>query len=312
MAMNYIKLFRVKNLLMIALMQYIIRYGFLKLQNVGLALNDWMFALLVLATVLIAAAGYVINDVYDIETDEINKPGKNQIGKTISEEMGFNIFIGLNIVALIIGFYLSNKVMKTSFLGIFIISSMLLYLYATSWKKIAIVGNLIIALLTAFSVLIIGMFDIIPAIYSENEALMKTLLSILFDYALFAFLVNFLREIVKDIEDINGDYNQGMNTLPILIGTQRTAKISAVFGLAIVCVLFWYINKNLMDNGLLIATIYGLIALVAPLVFFSIKIWSAKTQKEFHLMSSLLKLVIFLGILFILIINYNIFYNAKG
>lgn len=312
MTMNYIKLFRVKNLLMIALMQYIIRYGFLKLQNVGLALNDWMFALLVLATVLIAAAGYVINDVYDIETDEINKPGKNQIGKTISEEMGFNIFIGLNIVALIIGFYLSNKVMKTSFLGIFIISSMLLYLYATSWKKIAIVGNLIIALLTAFSVLIIGMFDIIPAIYPENEVLMKTLLSILFDYALFAFLVNFLREIVKDIEDINGDYNQGMNTLPILIGTQRTAKISAVFGLAIVCVLFWYINKNLMDNGLLIATIYGLIALVAPLVFFSIKIWSAKTQKEFHLMSSLLKLVIFLGILFILIINYNIFYNAKG
>jgi len=312
MTMNYIKLFRVKNLLMIALMQYIIRYGFLKLQNVGLALNDWMFALLVLATVLIAAAGYVINDVYDIETDEINKPGKNQIGKTISEEMGFNIFIGLNIVALIIGFYLSNKVMKTSFLGIFIIASMLLYLYATSWKKIAIVGNLIIALLTAFSVLIIGMFDIIPAIYSENEALMKTLLSILFDYALFAFLVNFLREIVKDIEDINGDYNQGMNTLPILIGSQRTAKISAVFGLAIVCVLFWYINKNLMDNGLLIATIYGLIALVAPLVFFSIKIWSAKTQKEFHLMSSLLKLVIFLGILFILIINYNIFYNAKG
>ncbi len=312
MTMNYIKLFRVKNLLMIALMQYIIRYGFLKLQNVGLALNDWMFALLVLATVLIAAAGYVINDVYDIETDEINKPGKNQIGKTISEEMGFNIFIGLNIVALIIGFYLSNKIMKTSFLGIFIISSMLLYLYATSWKKIAIVGNLIIALLTAFSVLIIGMFDIIPAIYSENEALMKTLLSILFDYALFAFLVNFLREIVKDIEDINGDYNQGMNTLPILIGTQRTAKISSVFGLAIVCVLFWYINKNLMDNGLLIATIYGLIALVAPLVFFSIKIWSAKIQKEFHLMSSLLKLVIFLGILFILIINYNIFYNAKG
>ncbi|GGC95537.1 prenyltransferase [Flavobacterium lutivivi] len=312
MTMNYIKLFRVKNLLMIALMQYIIRYGFLKLQNVGLALNDWMFALLVLATVLIAAAGYVINDVYDIETDEINKPGKNQIGKTISEEMGFNIFIGLNIVALIIGFYLSNKIMKTSFLGIFIISSMLLYLYATSWKKIAIVGNLIIALLTAFSVLIIGMFDIIPAIYSENEALMKTLLSILFDYALFAFLVNFLREIVKDIEDINGDYNQGMNTLPILIGTQRTAKISAIFGLAIVCVLFWYINKNLMDNGLLIATIYGLIALVAPLVFFSIKIWSAKTQKEFHLMSSLLKLVIFLGILFILIINYNIFHNAKG
>lgn len=312
MIMNYLKLFRVQNLLMIAAMQYIIRYGFLKLQNVGLALNDWMFALLVLATVLIAAAGYVINDVHDVETDHINKPGKNQIGKIISEEMGFNIFIGLNIVALIIGFYLSNKVMKTSFLGVFIISSMLLYLYATSWKKIAVVGNLIIALLTAFSVLIIGMFDIIPAIYSENEILMKTLLSILFDYAMFAFLVNFLREIVKDIEDINGDYNQGMNTLPILIGTERTAKISAIVGLIIVCILFWYINKNLMDNGLYFATVYGLIALIAPLVFFSIKIWNAKSQKEFHLMSKILKLVIFLGILFILVINYNIFYNAKG
>lgn len=312
MIMNYLKLFRVQNLIMIAAMQYIIRYGFLKLQNVGLALNDWMFALLVLATVLIAAAGYVINDVHDVETDHINKPGKNQIGKIISEEMGFNIFIGLNIVALIIGFYLSNKVMKTSFLGIFIISSMLLYLYATSWKKIAVVGNLIIALLTAFSVLIIGMFDIIPAIYSENEILMKTLLSILFDYAMFAFLVNFLREIVKDIEDINGDYNQGMNTLPILIGTERTAKISAIVGLIIVCILFWYINKNLMDNGLYFATVYGLIALIAPLVFFTIKIWNAKSQKEFHLMSKILKLVIFLGILFILVINYNIFYNAKG
>jgi len=202
--------------------------------------------------------------------------------------------------------------MKTSFLGIFIISSMLLYLYATSWKKIAVVGNLIIALLTAFSVLIIGMFDIIPAIYSENEILMKTLLSILFDYAMFAFLVNFLREIVKDIEDINGDYNQGMNTLPILIGTERTAKISAIVGLIIVCILFWYINKNLMDNGLYFATVYGLIALIAPLVFFSIKIWNAKSQKEFRLMSKILKLVIFLGILFVLVINYNIFYNAKG
>lgn len=310
--MSYLKLFRVKNLILIALMQYVIRYGFLKPQNTGLALNHWMFALLVLATALIAAAGYVINDVHDIETDQINKPGKNQIKKTISEEMGFNIFIGFNIIALLIGYYLSDVVQKTSFLGIFIISSMLLYLYATSWKKIAVLGNLVVALLTAFSVLIIGLFDIIPAIYAENEVLMKTLLSILLEYALFAFGINFLREIVKDIEDVKGDYNQGMNTLPIMLGVQRTAKICAVIGILIVVVLLYYINFNLMENKLFWATAYGLIALIAPMCFFSIKMWQANKQKEFHLMSTILKAVIFFGILFILIINLNIKWNAQG
>lgn len=308
--MKYLKLIRFQNLLMIALMQCIIRYGFLKLQKVELALADWQFALLVLSTVFIAAGGYIINDIMDQETDSINRPNQVIVGRSISESMAYNLYFGFTIAGALIGFYLSNLIYRDNFFGIFIITSLLLYIYATSFKQIAVIGNILVSLALALSVIIVGLFDIIPATDQVNRFQMMLWLELLFDYAVFAFLLNFIREIIKDLEDINGDYNQGMTTLPIVLGVSRTAKVVAVITAIATVILLWYINNHLMNSGLYIATIYALVFLVSPLIFAVVKVWTATTQKEFHLLSNVMKAIIFFGILFILIVNLNIKFNA--
>jgi len=308
--MKYLKLIRYQNLLLLAFMQLIFRYGFLKFQNIFLSLAEWQYALLVLSTVLIAAAGYVINDIMDQETDNENKPDNSIVGHVISEARAYNIYVGLNIVGVSIGFYLSNVIQKPSFAAIFIVIAATLYLYATSLKQMLLVGNIIVAVLLSVSVLIIGVFDLLPATFDGNQYEMRVMFSLLIDYAVFTFIINFIREIVKDMEDINGDYNQGMSTLPIALGLKRTSKVVFVLGLIAILLLLWYINGNLMVSKLYFAVVYCLLLIVAPMIFFIIKMWSATTKKEFHVLSSVLKFVIFFGILSILIINLNIIYNA--
>jgi 4-hydroxybenzoate polyprenyltransferase len=310
--MKYLKLIRYQNLLLLAFMQLIFRYGFLKFQNIPLALNHFQYGLLVLSTVLIAAAGYIINDILDQETDYDNRPNTILVGKSISEKTAYNLYFALNVIGVGIGFYLSNIIQRPSFTGAFIIISATLYMYATSLKQMLLIGNIIVALLLSFSVLIIGLFDLLPATYNGNRAEMGVMFSMLIDYAAFAFIINLIREIVKDMEDVDGDYNQGMTTLPIALGISRTSKV--IFGLGIIATLtlFWYINTYLMENSLYYAVIYALIFVVSPMIFFLARIWNAKSKAEFHLLSTVLKWVIFFGILSVLVITLNIHFNAKG
>jgi 4-hydroxybenzoate polyprenyltransferase len=308
--MKYLKLIRYQNLLMLALMQLLFRYAFLKQQDIPLALTDWQYGLLVLSTVLLAAAGYVINNIFDVASDTINKPNDVIIGKGISETRAYNIYFGLNITGVAIGFYLSNVIMRPGFATIFILIASLLYFYSTTLKQIMLLGNFVVALLLALSVIIIGVFDLFPATNADNQAQMASFFSILIDYALFAFMINFIREIVKDIEDVNGDYNQGLNTLPIAIGINRAAKIALGFAIIPFILSLLYINKYFMENDLLIVTLYAFAFVLAPLLYFIVKIFSAKSQKDFHHLSSVLKLILLFGILSILVITLNIKYNA--
>lgn len=306
--MAFLKLIRFQNLIMLAIMQLVFRYGFLALQEIPLALNDWQYLILVLSTVCIAAGGYLINNIFDKATDEINKPNDVVVGKSISETMAYNIYMALNIIGVGAGFYLSNVIERPGFSLLFIVISGTLYLYASGLKQTLLVGNIIVALLLSLSIIIIGIFDLLPTINPDNQAGMGLLFKILLDYAVFAFIINLIREIVKDLEDVNGDYNQGMNTLPISLGVARSVKI--VFGLSFIPIglIIYYINENLFSNDLYYATIYGLLLILAPLLYFTIKIFSAKNQKDFNHLSKVLKIVIFFGILSIAVINFNIKY----
>ena len=291
-------------------MQLVFRYGFLKLQNIPLALTDWQYALLVIATVSIAAGGYIINNVMDVETDTQNKPENVIVGKYISETQAYNLYIGFTVIGVALGFYLSNVINKPSFSSVFIIIAASLYFYATSLKQSLLIGNVIVALLLSISVLIIGMFDLFPVTHQENRPVMALLFGILIDYAIFAFIINFIREVVKDLEDVEGDRNQGMHTLPIVFGMSRTTKL--VFGLSLIpfYLIVNYINTNLFAFDLFFATLYAIVFVLAPLIYFTIKIWSAKTTKDFHHLSTVLKLILFFGILSIIVITLNIKYNA--
>lgn len=308
--MAFLKLIRYQNLLLLILMQFMFRYGFLNLQDIPLALNDWQFAVLILSTVCIAAGGYIINNIFDQETDLINKK-QVVVGHSISEGMSYNLYIALNIIGVLCGFYLSNVIEKPGFALLFIILSGTLYLYASSLKQSLLIGNIIVALLTAISVIIIGIFDLYPVITPENRSHLALLFQILLEYALFAFLINFIREIIKDMEDVKGDYNQGMNTLPIALGINRTSKI--VLGLTVLTTigLLYYVFKFYFLNDLYFSTAYSILTVIAPLVVFCVQLNTAKNTNDFKNLSFILKLVLFFGILSVLVNTLNIYYNVQ-
>lgn len=304
--MKYLKLIRYPNLILIALMQLIVLYGFLKVQNIDLALNDWQYCLLIIATVCIAAGGYIINDINDQDVDKINNPKKAIVGNLITESLAYNLYVGFTIVGVGIGFYLSNFVEKPSFVTLFILCSALLYIYATNFKQIVLVKNLVVAFLLAFSIIIVGLIDIFPVTHAGNQAQMRMTFSILIDFAIMAFIINFIREIVKDLEDINGDYNNGIKTLPIILGVSRTAKVTLVLSFIPFAGILYYTYNYLFH--LQYATIYILAFLIGPLIYFMIKMSGAKNKKDFKHLSDVLKLIIFFGILCIGVIGLNIKY----
>jgi len=172
---KYLQLVRLPNLLMIAVTQLVIKYCFLDPFPVDITLNGFGFSLLILATVCLAAAGNIINDIHDIEADEINKPHKVIVGKQVSEKTAYNLFLSFNVIGVLLGFYLSNMIGKPIFSGIFILVSGILYLYATSLKSYLVVGNIIISALVALVIILPGLFDLLPAIMSQNQAIQKNI-----------------------------------------------------------------------------------------------------------------------------------------
>lgn len=304
--LKYLQLIRWKNLLMIALVQVLIKYAlfepFLKTTNLTITLNWFGFSLLVLATVSLAAAGNIINDIFDVETDKVNKPNQVLVGKTISEKTAYNLFIILNVVGVAIGFYLSNLIDRSGFSALFILVSALLYIYASYLKQMVLVGNIVVSLLVAFSIVIVGLYELLPVITPENQPTQTTFFEILLDYAKFAFIINLIREIAKDLEDIDGDYKVGMNTLPIAIGRERASRV--LFALMIVPVLgvAYYVLENLYKHQ--IAVGYFLILVIGPLIYLCIKAFSAKAKKDYHHISQVLKLVMLFGMLSLLLYKY--------
>lgn len=308
--MKFLQLIRYKNLLLIALMQLVFRFGYLEQVQIPLSLFYWQYALLVFATVLIAAGGYVINDIFDQETDQINKPDKVIIGKYISESTAYNLYAGLTITGVSCGFILANSVDHSNFAILFVLLATLLYFYASSLKQIALLGNLLIASILAFSIIIIGIFDIFPNTFEINQQQMSVAFSILLDYAKFAFMINLVREIIKDIQDIDGDKHQEMKTLPLVIGINKSNKLAFVLLLLPLVYLFYYSYNYLFENNLFIGIFYLLIFVIAPMIFGLIQIWNAKEKKDYANISTLLKWIIFFGILSIWVITYNIKHHA--
>ncbi|WOD43720.1 geranylgeranylglycerol-phosphate geranylgeranyltransferase [Hwangdonia lutea] len=301
--MNVLNLIRWKNLLLIALVQLLIKYAFLEPFGVDFGLTTLQISILVLATICIAAAGNVINDIYDVETDFVNKPDKLIIGTSISEKTAYNLFIALNVIGVGLGYYLSQSVGKSAFFSIFVIISALLYVYASYLKQTLLIGNIIISLLVALSIVVVGIFELLPVITTENRHTLFTFFKIILDYALFAFIINLIREIAKDIEDIDGDYKAGMRTLPIVIGRERAGNILFVLSLFPLFAVAYYTINSLYKNQ--IAVVYFLVFIIGPLVYISIKSFNAKTKKEYHHISNVLKLVMLFGMLSLLLYKFT-------
>ncbi|MEI7508441.1 MAG: geranylgeranylglycerol-phosphate geranylgeranyltransferase [Flavobacterium sp.] len=308
--MKFLHLIRYKNLLLLAVMQLIFRLGYLEQIKIPLSLFYWQYSLLILATLLIAAGGYVINDIFDQETDAINKPNKTIVGDYLSEAKAYNLYAALTIAGVGCGFILANSVAHPNFAIIFVLIATLLYFYASTLKQMALIGNIMAAALVAFSVIIIGVFDIFPNTFDINRPQMSVAFAILMDYAKFAFIINLVREIVKDIQDIKGDKEQGMNTLPIAIGITKTNKIAFVLLLIPTLYLFYYLNNYLFANNLFYGILYMFVFVIAPMILGLVRLWNAKEADDYGQLSTLLKWVMFFGIVSVAVITYNIKHHA--
>ncbi|WP_299781639.1 geranylgeranylglycerol-phosphate geranylgeranyltransferase [uncultured Formosa sp.] len=297
--MKVLNLIRWKNLLLIVLVQSLIKYALFPVFHVDTALQDWQFIILILATLCLASAGNIINDIYDVDTDHINKPDRVIVGKSISEKTAYNMFITLNVIGVILGFYLSHAVEKGGFFALFVIISVLLYLYASYLKRTCLVGNIIISILVALSIVIVGLFDLIPAITFENQDSQRMVFKLVLEYAGMAFILNFIREIIKDIEDIDGDYASGIATLPVLIGRSRSSKIAFVLSFIPLGILVYYVIMFLYNTPLEAA--YFTFLVIGPLLYVSIELFSAKTKKDHNKISNALKLVMLTGVLSLLL-----------
>lgn len=307
---KYLQLIRYKNLLLIALMQLMIRYGFLVPQQGPLGLSQFSFVLLIIATLAVAAGGYIINDIFDQNTDAINKPHKRIVGVSVSESQAYSLYAGLTIVGVGIGFYLANSIERPNFAAFFIIIAASLYYYATTLKPLFLIGNFVVALILASSILIVGIFDLLPVTDADNQAEMRRLMGIVFDYALLGFFLHLLREIVKDLEDYEGDWNQGMRTMAIQLGVTKTTKAVALLTIIPIALLLYYTITYFLMNDLHLIAIYCLTFVLAPMCFFAIKIWNASTKKEFATLSTFLKWIVFFGIFILPILDYTVKHHA--
>ena len=296
---DYLVFFRWKNLLMIVLVQVLIKFVLFQKFELNVTLDLLHFILLVLSSVLIAMAGYIINDINDIKADEINKPDKVFVGKKIPFKTANNLFLICNSLGLLIGFYLTIYIHKNSFFIIYIIISLLLYRYAIDLKKRYIINNIVVSIVVFLSILIVPIFDIVPATNALNRDSQIVIFKLVFIISIFAFFLTWIREILKDIEDIEGDKKINSKTIPIVNGVQKTKSVLIAMSVLTFIAVTYFVYQMYQTNT--IVSIYLLVFVSLPLLYFAFKLKISNTKKEYHQLSNLLKAIMLLGILSILL-----------
>lgn len=300
--MYLIRLIRLPNLLLIAFAQCIVRFGLIAPFEADITLSSLGFSFIVLATVLIAAGGYIINDVYDINADKINRPNTRVVGVHIKEQQAKLLYFVLTFSGVGLGFVLSNMIGIPLYFLYFLVTALLLYIYARRLKRIGVIGNILVSLLVGLSIIIVGIFELFPAMTSSNEYDQMFVFYIIQQLAFFAFYMTLIRELVKDIQDIQGDHVARYKTLPILLGAARTAKTTAILVLVLLTLVAWYVFSYLHDYKLAAALI--LFGVVAPLGYVAMQLNEATTAKHYKNISLFLKVIMFIGVCIIPLISY--------
>lgn len=302
---------------MIAFTQFLLRYLILQkvMQQHGiqLELNDGLFYLVVISTVLIAAAGYIINDYFDVKTDLINHPDTVVVGRAIKRRMAIILHISITLLGIVIGMYAA---LRTGYLRLAVFhigAAFLLWVYSTHLKKKLLIGNLVVSLLTAavaFMPLVYEMGVLQknnPGFLQSHQHLILSCLKITCIFALFAFITSLAREIIKDIEDYEGDKETGGHTMPIVWGIV-SSKLSAFFLLIITSILLLVVVYNTVKAQRLLLSVhnvYILLTLILPLLALAFYVLNAARSRQFKKASLLLKVIMLMGLCYSFIFYYN-------
>ena len=267
---KYLKMIRGMNLAIVALTQYFTAIFLLREGLTWQLLSDEKFFLLVLSTVIITSAGYLINDYYDVKIDYVNRPQRVIVGKTLKRRWIIIAHTVLNFTGIGIGFYISPVIGVINFIAAF-----LLWLYSNQLKRLPFIGNFTIAILTGATLFLVGQY------FQEREYLVLC-------YAIFAGFITLIREIIKDMEDLKGDERFGCKTLPIVFGIAKTKKI--IYGIILAfCIAVFLLMSSV--------NIVFPITLSVIMIFLIFELLKADKIKDYGRLSTLCKVIMLIGVI---------------
>ena len=310
----YLKLIRIPNLLFLAMMQFLMHWAV-----VASILQDYDFevvsggmslCLLIMATVFIAAGGYVLNDYFDTKIDAINRPEKVIVGQKIDKNTVMHFYQILTGVGVACGLLLSFLARNYTLAFIFIVIPGLLWFYSSNYKRQFLVGNLVVSFCAALSVLVVAISEVVFLQNQFGELIFYTpipqmIYTWIGGFALFAFVLTWIREIIKDMEDEKGDREMECRTMPIKWGMKRTKIfLYALISLTII-VLFTVGNLYIPFEGML-SVRYIIFGLILPLVALIYLIFKADIPADFRQASTLSKIVMIIGVLYSLVFSWLI------
>ena len=311
MVIAFLQLIRWPNLLYIAITQFVFYtaiYSPLSSNSFDVLLNDIPFFVLMFASVSIAAGGYVINDYFDVLIDAVNKPEKLLLGPVLKKRAAILWHLIFSFVGLVCSAWVSYQSGKWSILLFNFLSVFLLWFYSTRFKKSLLIGNILVSLLTAWVILVVYLYLIqgwdgyFFWSYKHNKLDLKQFFKLTIIYAGFAFVANLIREVVKDLEDMEGDRKFGAKTMAIEWGVPVSKTFAGVWmvvlmmSLLVVSIYAWLV-------GLFFFTGYMLLTVIAPLVYTLLLLKKATTSKDYHTISSWIKWIILAGIFSMYLLN---------
>lgn len=304
--MAWLRLIRWKNLLIIFLTQLLawvcVLLPMKQYTHMPMLLNGVNFFLLSTATVLIAAAGYIINDYFDIKIDVINKPDKVILEKVIPRKMAIIAHTVLNVIALFFAFIVARRAHHYEWMILQLCCTVLLWFYSTHFKRQFISGNVVVALLTSLTIVVLMLYE--PTIHyyitqsyfiQTTERIAPNPVWVLGIYAYFAFMLTWMREIAKDMEDFKGDAEEGCVTMPIKWGLLRSARFCQLLGALVVLPLLIAGIKLCMAAWWPLG-IYIIAALALPITAWILFLPTGATKQHYHLASRYIKIIMLLGI----------------
>ncbi|MDR3680540.1 MAG: geranylgeranylglycerol-phosphate geranylgeranyltransferase [Flavipsychrobacter sp.] len=302
----WLRLIRWNNLLIILLTQLlawacvVLPVGYYT--HVPLLLTPVNFACLCLSTILIAAAGYIINDYFDIRIDAINRPEKVVLETAIPRRMAIMLHSILNVVGLLLAGYVARQAHHLDWLALQATCTLLLWFYSTHFKRQFMTGNLVVALLTSLTIAALMLYE--PALhpyYTQRYFIHTPMFSapnpvwLLGFYAFFAFMLTWMREIVKDMEDFKGDEAEGCVTMPIRWGLQRSMRFTQILCAVVVAPLVLVAIKLLLAGWLLLSG-YTFFAIIIPVGIWGLFLQQQATSAHYHKASFWLKMIMVMGV----------------
>ncbi len=310
----FLRLIRWPNLIFIVVTQFLFYYCIIlpnyHAQSFGSAwfLSWRLLGWLTFASVLIAAAGYIINDYFDLNIDQVNKPDSIIIQKYIKRRWAIFWHMSLSFAGVIITFIISWRIGNWVIGPVNLATVFLLLFYSTTFKKKFLIGNIIISLLTSWVVFVLYISELDLVMFAQHafyRAALTKIFKLTVLYGGFAFVISLVREVIKDMEDVKGDEAFGCRTMPIVWGIPASKVFAGVWLIVLilaVAVLFVYA----VLNGWWIAAVFALLLVAVPLMMILSRLYHALNSTQFHAISTLIKLVMLMGIVSMLFFKWHL------